>query len=76
VSARFGLLMTACFRRWEAVHLQSTSGVLPPQAWESLRGAMRDTVAQPGAQAWWRSASARHNAHFRGFIDGLLESSA
>jgi hypothetical protein len=73
---RFALLMAACFRRWEAVHLQSTTGALPEPAWEGLRSAMRNAVTQPGGRTWWSSARGHYNASFRSFVDGLLSGGA
>ena len=70
-NVRFHFLMTACFRRWEAVYHHSTAGALADSDWEGLRTAMGTVVKLPGARAWWSEHRGSYNTPFREFIDAL-----
>ena len=52
----FSVLMVEMFRHDEEVYCQQLEGHLP-RLWRGEEAGMRDLIASPGIQAWWRSRS-------------------
>lgn len=70
---RFSALMDHMFRIYEEMYFQNMEGHLDPRVWRGFEAPMRDLVAYPGIQAWWRSRCHWFSADFRTFIQGHLE---
>lgn len=68
---RFSALMDSLFRIYEDMYYQNLEGHLDPRVWRGFEAPMRDIIAYPGAQAWWRSRSHWFSKEFANFIDGL-----
>jgi hypothetical protein len=68
---RFSALMDHLFRIYEDMYYQKLEGHLDPRVWRGFEAPMRDIIAYPGAQAWWRSRSHWFSREFAEFIDGL-----
>jgi hypothetical protein len=54
---RFSALMDHLFRIYEDMYYQKLEGHLDPRVWRGFEAPMRDIIAYPGAQAWWRTRS-------------------
>lgn len=68
---RFSALMDSLFRIYEDMYYQKLERHLDPRVWRGFEAPMRDIIAYPGAQAWWRSRSHWFSREFADFIDGL-----
>ncbi|MEY2479258.1 MAG: hypothetical protein QOI04_185 [Verrucomicrobiota bacterium] len=68
---RFSALMDSLFRIYEDMYYQKLEGHLDPRVWRGFEAPMRDIIAYPGAQAWWRSRSHWFSREFADFIDDL-----
>ena len=68
---RFSGLMDHLFRIYEDMYYQNLEGHLDPRVWRGFEAPMRDIIAYPGAQAWWRTRSHWFSREFQEFIDGL-----
>ena len=71
---RFSALMDHLFRIFEDMYYQKLEGHLDLRIWRGFEAPMRDIVAYPGIQAWWRSRSHWFSREFADFIDGLVRS--
>lgn len=68
---RFSGMMDHLFRIWEDMFYLKLEGHLDPRVWRGFEAPMRDIIAYPGAQAWWRSRSHWFSREFAEFIDEL-----
>ena len=68
---RFSALMDHLFRIYEDMYYQKLEGHLDPRVWRGFEAPMRDIIAYPGAQAWWRTRSHWFSQEFQEFIDRL-----
>src|SRR5947199_7389586 len=68
---RFSALMDHLFRIYEDMYYQKLEGHLDPRVWRGFEGPMRDIIAYPGAQAWWRSRSHWFSEEFADFVNEL-----
>lgn len=73
---RFSALMDHLFRIYEDMYYQKLEGHLDPRVWRGFEAPMRDIIAYPGAQAWWRSRSHWFSREFAEFIDGLARAAS
>jgi hypothetical protein len=73
---RFSALMDHLFRIYEDMYYQNLEGHLDPRVWRGFEAPMRDIIAYPGAQAWWRTRSHWFSHAFQEFIDGLARAAA
>jgi len=73
---RFSGLMDHLFRIYEDMYYQNLEGHLDPRVWRGFEAPMRDIIAYPGAQAWWRTRSHWFSREFQEFIDGLARAAA
>ena len=73
---RFSALMDHLFRIYEDMYYQKLEGHLDPRVWRGFEAPMRDIIAYPGAQAWWRTRSHWFSGEFQQFIDGLAGAAA
>jgi hypothetical protein len=73
---RFSALMDSLFRIYEDMYYQKLEGHLDPRVWLGFEAPMRDIIAYPGAQAWWRTRSHWFSREFQEFIDGLAGAAA
>jgi hypothetical protein len=73
---RFSALMDHLFRIYEDMYYQKLEGHLDPRVWRGFEAPMRDIIAYPGAQAWWRTRSHWFSREFQQFIDGLARAAA
>jgi hypothetical protein len=73
---RFSALMDHLFRIYEDMYYQKIEGHLDPRVWRGFEAPMRDIIAYPGAQAWWRTRSHWFSREFAEFIDGLARAAA
>lgn len=73
---RFSALMDHLFRIYENMYYQKLEGHLDPRVWRGFEAPMRDIIAYPGAQDWWRTRSHWFSREFQQFIDGLARSAA
>ena len=69
--ARYSALMDHQFRIYEDMYYQKQEGHLDPRVWRGFEAPMRDIIAYPGVQAWWRSRSHWFSHDFGEFISGL-----
>src|SRR5438309_4365217 len=74
--ARYSALMDHQFRIYEDMYYQKLEGHLDPRVWRGFEAPMRDIIAYPGAQAWWRTRSHWFSREFQEFIDGLAGAAA
>lgn len=68
---RFSALMDSLFRIYEDMYYQKLERHLDLRVWRGFELIMRDIIAYPGAQAWWRSRSHWFSKEFAGFINDL-----
>lgn len=68
---RFSAMMDHMFRIYEDMYYQHLEGHLDPRVWRGFEAPMRDIIAYPGAQAWWRGRSHWFSREFADFIEGL-----
>ena len=68
---RFSALMDHLFRIYEDMYYQKLEGHLDLRVWRGFEAPMRDIIAYPGAQAWWRTRCHWFSSEFQEFIDGL-----
>jgi hypothetical protein len=73
---RFSALMDHLFRIYEDMYYQKLEGHLDPRVWRGFEAPMRDIIAYPGAQAWWRTRSHWFSREFQQFIDELARAAA
>jgi hypothetical protein len=73
---RFSGLMDHLFRIYEDMYYQKLEGHLDLRVWRGFEAPMRDIIAYPGAQAWWRTRSHWFSREFQEFIDGLARNAA
>ena len=73
---RFSALMDHLFRIYEDMYYQKLEGHLDPRVWRGFEAPMRDIIAYPGIQAWWRSRSHWFSREFADFINGLARAAA
>lgn len=71
---RFSALMDSLFRIYEDMYYQKLEGHLDVRVWRGFELIMRDIIAYPGSQAWWRSRSHWFSREFAEFINGLAGS--
>ena len=68
---RFSALMDHLFRIYEDMYYQKLEGHLDPRVWRGFEAPMRDIIAYPGIQAWWRSRAHWFSKEFGKFVDEL-----
>lgn len=68
---RFSALMDHLFRIYEDMYYQKLEGHLEARVWRGFEAVMRDIIAYPGAQGWWRTRSHWFSREFADFIDAL-----
>src|SRR5437016_13044325 len=73
---RFNALIDHLFRIFEEMYYQKLEGHLDPRVWRGFEAPMRDIIAYPGIQAWWRTRSHWFSREFQEFIDGLAGAAA
>ena len=73
---RFSALLDHMFRIYEEMYFRNSEGHLDPRVWSGFESPMRDLIAYPGIQAWWRSRCHWFSDDFRGFIDTHLQTAA
>ena len=69
----FGAVMLEGFRHYEEVYYQRLEGQLGPRLWRGFDAAVRDLIAYPGIQAWWRSRSHWFSEEFANHINQLQQ---
>ena len=69
--ARYSALMDHQFRIYEDMYYQKVEGHLDPRVWRGFEAPMRDIIAYPGIQAWWRSRAHWFSKEFGKFVDEL-----
>jgi len=69
----FGVLMNQLFHIFNEMYDQRLEGHLNPRVWRKVEGPLRDIIAYPGVQAWWRTRSHRFNKEFVMFVDQLQQ---
>jgi hypothetical protein len=70
---RFSVIMDQAFYIFRELYFQHADGHLDPRLWGDIETAMRDIIAYPGVQAWWRTRSHRFNKEFVKFVDQLQQ---
>ena len=68
---RFNALIDHLFRIFEDMYYQKLEGHLDPRVWRGFEAPMRDIIAYPGIQAWWRSRAHWFSKEFGKFVDEL-----
>lgn len=68
---RFNALIDHLFRIYEDMYYQKLEGHLDPRVWRGFEAPMRDIIAYPGIQAWWRSRSHWFSEEFGAFVNEL-----
>ena len=68
---RFNALIDHLFRIYEDMFYQKLEGHLDPRVWRGFEAPMRDIIAYPGIQAWWRSRSHWFSEEFANFVNEL-----
>ena len=68
---RFNALIDHLFRIFEDMYYQKLEGHLDPRVWRGFEAPMRDIIAYPGIQAWWRSRSHWFSEEFAEFVKAL-----
>jgi len=53
----FAMLMQQLFRIFNEMYYQRLEGHLNQRLWREVEAPLRDIIAYPGVQAWWRSRS-------------------
>jgi hypothetical protein len=64
--------MVEMFRHYEEVHYQQLEGHLP-RLWRGEEAGIRDLIAYPGIQVWWRSRSHWFSEEFANHINQLQQ---
>ena len=65
---RFHFLMLGFLRRLENIYQQGMSGLVADDDWSGLRSSTLNTLARPGAHAWWKDNSTRFNPKFADWV--------
>lgn len=68
---RFISLSSGFFRFYDAARLQWRHGQLDAEHWYSIDTQIRDTIRNPGVQAYWSMRRHWHSPEFRGWVDSL-----
>jgi hypothetical protein len=71
---RFNALIDHLFRVFEDMYYQKLEGHLDPRVWRGSEAPMRDIIAYPGIQAWWRSRSHWFSQEFGEFVNAQARS--
>ena len=66
---RFGALMLQLFHIYGETYHQQLEGHLDPRVWRETEASLRDFIAYPGIQAWWRLRSHWFSEEFVKFVD-------
>ena len=69
----FGVLMNQLFHIFNEMYYQRLDGHLDPRVWRQVEGPLRDIIAYPGVQAWWRLRSHWFSEEFVKFVDQLRQ---
>jgi hypothetical protein len=64
----FGVLMNQLFHIIQEAYYQQADGHLEPRVWQETEVSVRDLIAYPGIQAWWRLLSHWFGEKFVKFI--------
>jgi hypothetical protein len=65
----FSVLMNQFFHIVEEMYYQRLEGHADPRLWPEVEAPLREIIAYPGVQAWWRLRSNWFNDEFAKFID-------
>jgi hypothetical protein len=65
----FGVLMNQFFHIVSELYYQKLEGHLDPRVWREVEVPLRDIIAYPGVQAWWRLRSHWFSEEFVKFVD-------
>ena len=70
---RFSALLNQCFHIFSEIYYQRLEGNLDPRVWREADVALRELIAYPGIQAWWRLRSHWFSAEFVKHINDLQQ---
>ena len=65
----FGSLVLQLFHIWVETYQQHLEGHLAPHVWRETELSLRDIIAYPGIQAWWRLRSHWFTEEFVKYVD-------
>jgi len=65
----FGALALQLFHIYGETYHQQLEGHLDPRVWRETEASLRDFIAYPGIQAWWRLRSHWFSEEFVKFVD-------
>src|SRR5204863_7327202 len=69
----FGVLMLEAFRHNEEIYYLRSEGQLGPRLWRGFETGIRELIAYPGVQAWWRLRSDLFSEDFANHINQLQQ---
>ena len=69
----FGVLMLEAFRHNEEIYYLRSEGQLGPRLWRGFETGIRELIAYPGVQAWWRLRSHLFSEDFANHINQLQQ---
>ena len=69
----FGVLMSQLFYIFGEMHHQRLEGHVDSRVWRKVEAPVRDIIAYPGIQAWWRLRSHWFDEEFANYINQLQQ---
>ena len=69
----FGVLMNQLFHIIQETYYQHADGHLDPRVWRSTEVSVRELIAYPGIQAWWRLRSHWFSEEFVNYVNQLQQ---
>jgi hypothetical protein len=70
---RFSMVMNQLFHIVSELYYQQLDGHLEPRVWRDHEAPLRDLIAYPGVQGWWRLRSHWFSEEFANHINELLQ---
>jgi hypothetical protein len=69
----FGVLMNQLFHIIQETYYQQADGHLDPRVWRETEVSVRELIAFPGIQAWWRLRSHWFSGEFAKYVDQMQQ---
>ena len=72
---RFSTYFGRVLKISESLHVQLLTGTLDKMTWRGIERVIRDIIAHPGAQAWWKTRQHWYTDEFQDLIGGIIAES-
>jgi hypothetical protein len=71
---RFSAFFNRFFKNFEGMYFSHCEGILTASLWGEIERTMRDLIAYPGVQEWWRTRKHWHTHEFGRVVDEIISS--